>query len=110
DGELDRGEREAEIRIRELRAQTLTTGEHDRLMVERELREAVDRVPLGVVRELGIDVARNESEVGGRQLPLLRGPVGVAQRLRLLEMRELAHVDLLREMSADRSLEGLALR
>ena len=50
----------------------------------------------------------HEAEVGGGELPLARDAVGVAQRLELLEVRELAHVDLRGEVAADRVLERLA--
>src|SRR5262249_43130727 len=42
--------------------------------------------------------------------PAERAPVGVTPRLELLEVCELAHVDLAREMTADRLLERLAGR
>ena len=57
--------------------------------------------------QLRVDVARHEPEVGGRELPLAAGGGRVAPRLELLEVRELAHVDLRREVAADRLLERL---
>jgi hypothetical protein len=42
------------------------------------------------------------------ELPLARMPLGLAARLELLEVRELAHVDLRRQVLADRVLERLA--
>ena len=66
-------EREAGVRVRELRAQALASGEHDRAVVERGGREAVDGMPRGVVGEPGIGVGRHEPEVRRRELPLVRG-------------------------------------
>ena len=54
-----------------------------------------------------VEVARDEAEVGGRELPAERVAVGVAAGLELLEVRELAHVDLGGEVAADRLLERL---
>src|SRR5262249_19520724 len=82
------------VRVGELPAQALAPREDDRLVVEREPREAVDRVPVRVARQRGVEVARDETEVRGRQLPAERAAVRVAARLELLEVRELAHVDL----------------
>src|SRR2546428_13159696 len=78
-------------------------------MVERECREVVDRMPVGVPRKLRIDVARHEPEVRRRELPFLRRALRIAQRLELLEVRQLMHVDLLGEVAADRLLECVAL-
>ena len=78
-------------------------------MVERERRKVVDRMPVGVARKLGIDVARDEAEVSGRELPLARGALRIAQRLELLEMRQLTYVDLFGEVAADRLLERVLL-
>ena len=78
-------------------------------MVERERREVVDRVPVRVAGELRIDVAGHEPEVRRRELPLLRRARRIAQRLELLEVRELTHVDLLGEVTADRLLERVVL-
>ena len=77
-------------------------------MVERKCREVVDRVPICVAGELRIDVAGHETEVRGRELPFLRRPFRIAQRLELLEVRELTHVDLLGEVTSDRLLERVA--
>ena len=76
-------------------------------MVVRELREVVDRVPARVGRDGRVGVARDEAEKGGRELALHRVPAGVAPRLELLEVREAADVHLLREVAAQRLLEGL---
>src|SRR5439155_17459310 len=109
DGELVGPEREAKVRVRKLGAQPLSSGQHDRPVVERERGEVVDRMPVGVARKLGIDVARDEAEVSGRELPLARGALRIAQRLELLEMRKLTHVDLFGEVAADRLLERVLL-
>src|SRR5262249_45497387 len=58
----------------------------------------------------GLRVARDEPEVRGRELPPQWAAAGVAQRLELLEMGELAHVDLGGEVAADRALERLVVR
>ena len=55
----------------------------------------------------GIDTERDDAEVRRRELPLPRVPPGLAERLELLEVRELADVDLGREVPADRLLERL---
>ena len=54
-----------------------------------------------------VEVGGHETEVGRRELPFGRVAVGLAQRLQLLEVGELADVDLLGEVAADRRLEGL---
>src|SRR5581483_9174105 len=100
---------EAEVRVRELAAQALATGEHDRPVVEGELRQRVDGVPARVGGEEGVEVARDEAEERRRELPAARVPVRVAQRLELLEVGDLAHVDLRGEVAADRRLERLVL-
>ena len=79
-------------------------------MVERERRQRVERVPGRVLRHGGIDVGGHEAEIRGHELPAQRVPVGLAPRLELLEVRDLAHVDLLREMAPDRLLERLVRR
>ena len=102
------GEREPDVRVRELRAQPLAAGERDRAVVERELRQLVDRMPVRVLGQLGIDTERDDAEVRRCELPLARVTTGVAKRLELLEVREPADVDLAREVLAERVLEGLA--
>jgi hypothetical protein len=52
-----------------------------------------------------VHAARDEAEVGRRELPLARMPLGLAARLELLEVRELADVDLRGQVLADRVLE-----
>src|SRR4029450_2081206 len=102
------GQREAEVRVGELRAQALECDLHDLAVVERGGREASGRLPRGVRRHLGIDVARNEAEVGSRKLPALRVPARLAASFQLLEMGELVDVDLGRKVAANRLLERLA--
>ena len=80
---------------------------HDRLVVERERREAVDRMPGRVGGHGGIEVARDEAEVGRRELPASGLRSGSPQGLELLEVGELPDVDLRREVAADRLLERL---
>jgi len=108
DGERLGREREAGVRVRELRPQAVAPGEDDRAVVERDRGQLVDRLPAGVAGESGVEVARHEPEVRGRELPAARVPVGVAPRLELLEVGELPHVHLLREVAPDRGLERLA--
>ena len=67
-------------------------------------------MPARVGREGWVDVDGNEPEVRGRELPAQRVAVGIASRLELLEVGELAHVDLGSQVPADRLLEGLAGR
>lgn len=76
-------------------------------MVEGHARQAFDRLPGGVRRYGLVDVAGDEPEVGGRELPLARISVRVAPGAELFEVRELAHVDLGGEVAADRLLERL---
>src|SRR6478672_13471028 len=76
-------------------------------MVEGELRQLRDRMPGGVVGQLGIGVRRDEPEVRGRDLPLSGVARGVAERFELLEVGDLAHVDLRGEVLPDRLLERL---
>src|SRR5581483_7870957 len=100
-------EREPDVRVRELAAQPLAGREHDAVVVEGEHRQVVDSVPARVRGEGGVGVARDEAEVGGRELAPRRVALRVAQRLELLEVRELADVDLRGEVAADRGLERL---
>src|SRR5262249_62348866 len=79
-----------------------------RRVVDRRGWQGVDRVPGRVAGDAGIDVARDEAQVRGRGLPLVRRAVRVASRLELLEVRELADVDLLGKVPANRFLERLA--
>jgi hypothetical protein len=65
-------------------------------------------VPSGVVGEGGVEVARDEPEIGGRELPLARVAIGIAEDRQLLEVGDLADVHLRRQMSADRLLERLS--
>src|SRR4029077_8673323 len=50
----------------------------------------------------------DERERGGGELPLARMTVGLAQGFELLEVGELANVDLDREVAPDRVLQRLA--
>src|SRR6266571_4472301 len=80
-------EREADVRVRQLRPQSLAAGEDDRAVVERELGQTVRLVPRRVAGQLRIEVARDEAEVRRCQLPLVRHALRVAARLQLLEVR-----------------------
>ena len=80
----------------------------DRFVVEGHLGESAYGVPLGVGRHRGIEVRRNEPEVGRRELPLPRVTSGIAQRHQLLEVGELPDVHLRRQVAADRLLERLS--
>ncbi len=50
----------------------------------------------------------DEADVGGRELPVLRMTRRVAPGAELLEMGDLAYVDLGRQVPQDRLLERLA--
>src|SRR5262249_25885721 len=65
-------------------------------------------MPRRVRRNRGIDVARNETEVRGRELPLVGHAIRIAECSELLEMRDVADVDLRFELATDRFLERLA--
>jgi hypothetical protein len=67
-------------------------------------------MPGRVRGEGGVRVERNQAEVRGRDLPFAWIAVGLAERLELLEVREVAHVEALREVAADGALERLAAR
>src|SRR5262249_21159466 len=92
----------------ELRAQALAPRQRDRTVVEGHRGQVVDRVPGRVAGDDGIRVGGDESEIAGRQLPLVGVTVGIAARLELLEVGELAHVDLGSEVPANRLLKRLA--
>src|SRR4051812_5168228 len=66
-------------------------------------------MPRSVGRELRVEVLRDEAEVCRRDLPLPRMASGIAERLELLEVGNLAHVDFLGEVLSDRLLERLPL-
>ena len=70
--------------------------------------QLVDRVPARVVGQLRVDAERDDAEVCGGELPFPGMAVGIAERLELLEVRDLLDVDLVREMPADRVLERLS--
>src|SRR5437762_2149659 len=107
DRELRRREREADVRVGELRAQALAAGQRDLAVVERHRWQLRHRMPGGVRWQLRVDAGRDEAEVCGRDLPLARVAVGVAESLELLEVRHLADVDLRRQVPANRLLECL---
>ena len=100
-------EREADVRVRELAAQSLAARQHDRAVVERGRRERVDSVPARVRRHARIDPEGNETEVRGRELPVARMTSRVAPRAELLEVRDLTHVHLRSQVTQDRLLERL---
>src|SRR5471030_2866940 len=108
DRECVRRQREAGVRVRELRTEPLPAREHDRAVVERQLRQLVDGMPARVARYRRVEIARDEAEICSRQLPAQGIALGVAARLELLEMGELLDVDLGGEMTPDRLLERLA--
>ena len=83
-----RGEREPDVRVRELCSEPFAAGEGDRAVVECELGRLVDRVPARVLRQLGVDPERDDAEVGGGELPLARVAVWLAADLQLLEVGE----------------------
>ncbi len=65
-------EREADVRVGELRPQALPAREGDRAVVERRLGQLVDRVPGRVLRDLRVDVRGDEPDVGGGDDPCAR--------------------------------------
>ena len=77
-------------------------------MVERRPPEPVDGQPPRVVRNGGIGVARDQAQVGGRELPVLADCGRLAAGLELLEVGELPDVHLGRELAPDRLLQRLA--
>src|SRR5262249_33189591 len=87
----------------------IARGEKNRLVVVCELRQRVDRMPTRVRGNLRVDAGRHEPEVCGCELPPRGVSAGLAQRLELLEVRQIAHVDLLRQVTARRLLERLRL-
>jgi hypothetical protein len=104
DRERRRREREADVRVRELGAQPLAPGQGDVAVVERHRGQVVDGVPGRVLGDARVDVRRHEAEVRRGDEPLLRIAPGVAPRLELLQVGEVADVDLGREMAANRLL------
>ena len=65
----------------------------------------VHGMPERVWGERGVETERHQAEVGGGELPLAGVPVGIADRLELLEPGQLGHVHLPGELGADRVLE-----
>jgi hypothetical protein len=76
-------------------------------VVEGHRRQRIERVPGRVLRDGRVDVGRDEPEIRGSELPFARVAVRVAERLELLEVGEVAHVHLRRQVSANRLLELL---
>ena len=107
DGEGLGRQREPEVRVGELRPQAIATGEGYRPVVEGQGRKLIDRVPARVGRHLRVEVDGDETEVRGRELPFDWVPVQVGSRLELLQVGQLAHVHLGRQMATDRLLERL---
>ena len=68
----------------------------------------VDGMPGGVLGHCGVEVGRHEPEIRRGEFPLGSGCGGIAQRLQLLEVGELADVDLHGEVAADGLLERLS--
>ena len=108
-GERERGgcEGEADVRVRELPAQPVPAGEDDLVVVERERWQVVDGVPRRVLGQLRVDAGGHDPEERGRELAALGVAAGLAPRAELLEVRDVAHVDLGGQVAADRPLERL---
>ena len=102
-------EGKAEVRVGELGAEPLAAREHDLTVVEGELRQVTDGMPVRVAGYSRIDVRRHEAEVRGPENPRARMAIGLAERHQLLQVGKLAHVDLRREVAPDRLLEGLPI-
>jgi hypothetical protein len=81
-----RREREADVRVRELCAKAVAADERDLPMVECQPRQPIDRVPVRVFGQGGVDAERNDAEVGGRELALTRVTGRLTQRPELLEV------------------------
>jgi len=86
DRELGRCKREADVRVRELRAQALTARERDLAVIERQLGQRRDRMPGRIRGEPRINAGGYEAEVRRRDLPFAGIAIGVAERLELLEV------------------------
>ena len=103
-----RREREADVRVGELRPQSVAARKRDRAVVEREPGQAVDGMPVRVLRQRGIDPERHDPEVGGREVPLLgwrSGSLRVSSCSRCESSRTSTFAG---EVPADRILERLA--
>ena len=107
DRERLRRECEADVRVRQLRAEPLAARQRDRAVVERHARELVDGVPARVWRDDRVERTGEEADVCRRELPLARVALRIAPRLELLEVREAADVDLRRQVAANRCFERL---
>jgi hypothetical protein len=77
-------------------------------VIERRPLEPVDGQPPRVLRNRGVCIARDQAEIGSRELPFPRIPRGIAAGLELLEVGELADVHFGGEVVPDRLLERLA--
>src|SRR5436309_12767466 len=108
DSELRRREREADVRVGELRAQALAAGQRDLAVVERHRWQLRHRMPGGVRWQLRVDAGRDEAEVRGCDLPLSRMAARIAEGLELLEVGDFADVDLRRQVPENRSFERFA--
>jgi hypothetical protein len=64
-------------------------------------------MPGGVVGDAGVDVGRNEPEVRGGHEPRAGVAIRLAPGLELLQVGEVAHVDLGRKVAPDRGLQSL---
>ena len=67
----------------------------------------VDGMPGGVVGNAGVDVGGHEPEVRGGNEPLARVSIRLAPGLELLQVGEVAHIDLGREVAPGRGLQSL---
>jgi len=65
-------------------------------------------MPRGIGGESRVDILGDESEIGRCELPFDRMTLRLAPGLQLLEVRELAYIDLGLEMPAQGLLERLA--
>jgi L-aspartate oxidase len=105
--EVLRGEREADVRVRELAAQAITAREDDLPVIEGRRGQYIHAMPGRIGRDSWIEAERDEPEIRGRELPVVGVPRGVAPRAELLQVRDLADVDLRREVPENRVLERL---
>src|SRR5690606_5281918 len=108
DGELGGGQGEAEVGVGELRLQSFPGGVDDPAVVERGVRQLVDRVPAGVGRHFRVGVGGDQAEERGGEDAGPGHPVRVAEDRELLDVAELAHVHFLGELAADRALHVFA--
>jgi hypothetical protein len=114
DRELAWGEREPEVRVGQLRAQPVAGRGDDRGVVEgrvleRCLRQRRERVPCGVRGHRGIGVGRDEAEEGRGDPADAGHAVGPAEHRDLLDVGDVADVDLLGELAQHRALDVLVV-